>query len=607
MNPGNWIFAESGGGERSGFNDAGIDTFKSRRVRSVAREVIQNSLDAASSTTGPVKISVETVRILKSEAPELFALGTHMEACRIESSKKEPKEFFEHASKTLEGEDIRALLFHDSNTTGLVGPLEGEGPWEALTRSSGVTQKSNGGLGSFGHGARAPFALSGLRTVLYLTEINVDGVKERRAVGRSVLMSHSFAGAQRQAVGFFGSGSEAKPLVNEEIPSWLDKLRPAGLGVGTTLIVLDARSPLFQKKFEYEVIRSFALAIESEALSIEILGETLDKSQLMARWIAAVEDLRGDGSEDSVVENSDLQIMETTLAPTGKFVMPTSLGDCEIRVLKDDSIKRKLVTVARGGGMTITSAPWGLVRFNRMQHFSCVVWVRDKDGSSLLAKLENPTHNEFSRDWLDESDVDEGTGSIWATYVMFTQEIREKLRELFEVEVTGSTETNLLDKLLEGTGKKGEEGLGTSRVIQIVEDSKKRGRSGESGKGAVGPGKPTKGSRKTKNPGPRRLPTSNGGYVSTDGWKASSGMANCRSKRLPSGDLKLRAEFPEPLKKNVALVFCAIAANGELLALTDQPVEVSAGELSSEVVITYPPREYSIEVIVYESDKSEVI
>jgi hypothetical protein len=607
MSQGNWVFAESGGGERSGFNDAGIDTFKSRRVRSVAREVIQNSLDASSSATEPVKISVETVQILRSEAPELFALGTHMEACRSESNKKEPKEFFENASKSLDGEGIRALLFHDSNTTGLVGPLEGEGPWEALTRSSGVTQKSNGGLGSFGHGARAPFALSGLRTVLYLTEISVDGVRERRAVGRAVLMSHAFAGSQRQAVGFFGSGSEAKPLVNEEIPGWLDRLRPQGLGVGTTLIVLDARARLFREKFEYEVIRSFALAIESEALSVEILGETLDKNLLLARWRAAVEGLSGDGSEDSVVENSDLQVMETTLAPSGRFVMPTSLGECEIRVLTDDSIKRKLVTVARGGGMTITSAPWGLQRFNRMQNFSCVVWVRDRDGSSLLAKLENPTHNEFSRDWLDESDVDEGAGSIWATYVLFTQEIREKLRGLFEVEVTGSTETNLLDRLLEGAGRKGEEGLGTSRVIQIVEDSKRRGHTGESGKGAVGPGKPTKGSRKTKNPGPRRLPTLNGGYVSTDGWKASTGMANCRSKRLPTGDLKLRAEFPEPLKKKVGLIFCAIAANGELLALTDQIIEVNPGEQSSEVVIAYPPREYSIEVVVYDSDESVVI
>ena len=402
----NWIFAPSGGGETVGFNDAGINTFKATRIRSVAREVTQNSLDA--SVQKPVKLKVEPFTLTIQKAPEFFTILTHLEACASIAPEGEPAKFFTHAKALLESKTVSGLLFHDTNTSGLTGEIGGAGAWQALTRSAGVTQKATGKLGSFGHGARAPFALSGIRTVLYLTQIVVDGKVERRAVGRSILMSHSVEGKMSQGVGFFGKGSEAAPLVNAEIPAWLDNLRPKNMGEGTTLIVFDVRGSTFRQKFEYELIRSYALAIEAGNLEVEFLGDKIEKSGLAKRWNDLLETLENGPGQGDQIETVDVENMKTIFDPDQRHIIDTALGRCEIRLRSGDEVKSRSVAVARGGGMMITSKPEKLKKFDGLENFSCVVWVSDLGGSSELAKLENPTHDQFSIDWLspDENGIE---------------------------------------------------------------------------------------------------------------------------------------------------------------------------------------------------------
>ena len=42
-----WYFPSTGGGRKSGLNDGNIETFKDNPYKSLAREICQNSLDAA--------------------------------------------------------------------------------------------------------------------------------------------------------------------------------------------------------------------------------------------------------------------------------------------------------------------------------------------------------------------------------------------------------------------------------------------------------------------------------------------------------------------------------------------------------------------------------
>ena len=43
-----WLFPENPLGQEQGFNDAGIETFRGDSINHLARETIQNSLDALS-------------------------------------------------------------------------------------------------------------------------------------------------------------------------------------------------------------------------------------------------------------------------------------------------------------------------------------------------------------------------------------------------------------------------------------------------------------------------------------------------------------------------------------------------------------------------------
>jgi len=595
--PANWIFAPSGGGETVGFNDAGINTFKATRIRSVAREVTQNSLDA--SVQKPVKLRVEPFSLTREKAPEFFAILTHLEACASIAPEGEPAKFFAHAKALLESQTVSGLLFHDRNTSGLTGEIGGPGAWQALTRSAGVTQKATGKLGSFGHGARAPFALSGIRTVLYLTQIVVDGKVERRAVGRSILMSHPVGGKMSQGVGFFGQGSEAAPLVNSEIPGWLDDLRPKTLGEGTTLVVFDVKGSTFRQKFEYELIRSYALAIEAGNLEVEVLGDTIEKSGLAERWNQILKTLENASGQDNEVEPLDVENLKTIFAPQQRHSIDTTLGRCEIRLRSGDDVRSRSVAIARGGGMMITSRPERLKVFTGLENFSCVVWVSDLAGSSELAKLENPAHDEFSKDWLSPDENGAEPDSTWTKYLDFTSSVRAKLKDLFALSSSDTYEVKLLDNLLDGLGNQRKEGFGQTRTVRIIEQPL-RGKGGEAGQRMPGPGKPSRGKVKRKKRGPRLIPTLAGEKVSTAGWKAKEGLATCRFKSSDYSKLLLQVDLPEPQGKDTGIVFVATSSSGEVVALHNDIEVLGAGKLNLSLEIPKPDLEYSIDVLLYE-------
>lgn len=599
----NWVFAKSGGGERTGFNDAGIDTFKNKKVRSVAREVIQNSLDAAAQDGVPVEVRVEAFKLKKEQAPGLFALKDHMQACISEADTPDQQKFFQSAVKKLEFSEVAGVLFHDSNTTGLTGDIESKGPWRALTRSSGVTQKPAGAGGTFGHGARAPFALSGLRTVFYITQIQKEGRTERRAVGRSVLMSHTFDGVERQAVGFFGSGEQAAPLIDSQIPEWLDALRPRTLGNGTTVAVVDARHDKFWTTFEYEVIRSYALAIHSGKLSVHLEDQELDSSNLKQRWDKCLEQLDSSSpSQEGSVDEFDKKAVESVLNPDLTIYVSTSLGNCELRVRSGDDIGSRQVSVARGRGMLITSQAKGLKQFNGFNFFDCVVWVSDNQGSATLSKLENPTHDEFSRDWLFEEQSEEG-GNAWDKFEAFAESIRNELTKLFRIQTTETLDVDALTQMGAGWDQVQNDQIGIGRTARLLDERSQRKTGSQQGNGIAGPSNPPKKPGNTRKPrGFKLIPDLHGKHVSTNGWKSVQDNVKCSTKIL-NDQLLLRADFPQALNEKTGLLFCAVNADGEIMSLTSEILITEVGDDFLEKKINLPADDYSVEAILFRQAK----
>ena len=58
-----WNFPPTNGGREDGFNDPGVAIFSGNPLSSVARETIQNSLDARASEGEPVHMDFEIVNL----------------------------------------------------------------------------------------------------------------------------------------------------------------------------------------------------------------------------------------------------------------------------------------------------------------------------------------------------------------------------------------------------------------------------------------------------------------------------------------------------------------------------------------------------------------
>lgn len=151
-----WKFPPTNGGLADGFNDTGMAHFSGNPLASLAREIIQNSLDARDPTTGgvPVHVSFEIQEIERRDALGREDLARAIEACLEEVSEtgddKKAHSMFTEARRLLRRQKLPYLRISDRITTGLHGKH-----WRALVKMQGasVKERTDAG-GSHGIGCR---------------------------------------------------------------------------------------------------------------------------------------------------------------------------------------------------------------------------------------------------------------------------------------------------------------------------------------------------------------------------------------------------------------------------------------------------------------------
>ncbi len=200
-----WHFPSTGGGGEDGWNHTGIAHFLGARMGSLARETIQNSLDAHDGGEKPVHVSFEIRSLEVNRGCDPFGrdeLRQALTACRERAAQDEDQRAegeLAAALALLETGQVSCLRISDENTTGLT-----DRNWKALVKMQGlsVKQPGNDALGSHGIGKYAPFAVSPLRTVFYWTSFQEDGKAVEKLQGKSVLMTHDGPHGPTQGTGF---------------------------------------------------------------------------------------------------------------------------------------------------------------------------------------------------------------------------------------------------------------------------------------------------------------------------------------------------------------------------------------------------------------------
>ena len=445
----NWIFPSNNGGEVDGFNNASIDTFNGTKLFSVVRETIQNSMDARLDKNKPVRVSFMLSEIEKDEAIGINELVPYLEMAREtarsqQSDSHSSVRFFDQAVGSVNrAKKIPVFTISDFNTCGLEGDYDDTDPefkgdkWYALIKGSGLSQKSTAGaLGSFGHGSKAPFAASSLRTVFYFSQISKNGKKEERFQGKSILQSMRAGNAvMTQGTGYFSNSEKCDPILDTKIPQWIKKLRgSSGNGTGTSIVVpfpdLGLAVDDFWQDMQISIIHNFYLAIKNKNLEVDFNGQqSLNASNLLAQFEKLLMDLEKYPTDDFEYQMAALECAKTiefhSEDKTGVLVSkPFGRVSWYMRI--GEPIVWRGVGIARQNGMLITETPQNLLKFPGTKPFDLFLCVEGESGSRILRSIEDPSHTKFEFDRIPDLEERQEAES---SYKAFVKEVRQLILE----------------------------------------------------------------------------------------------------------------------------------------------------------------------------------
>ena len=400
-----WLFPKKTDGGFDGFNNSGPAHFAGTKFPSLVREIIQNSLDAHDPKAGkPVRVEFDMEEIDAKKFPDLPQLLKVFEQCceQLKTLKDEKaKNFFARGLDILKGRKIRMLKVSDFNTTGLHG--EGKDSlFYILTKASGISSKPRPDAGgSHGLGKNAPYLLSRLHTVFYSTMYQEGTRTVVKAQGRSVLMSHGDDGSTTQGIGYYGETQGCSPMLDDSVPDFLKRKEQ-----GTTVFVAGfEESPKWEDSVLASVLSSFFAAIDDKQLSVSIGNNlTVDAESLRRNFDDMLTKYPGDKDFEDVRlgyhlydalkygEERDMQLRH-------------GIGHCKLKVLVGEGLPKQ-VGLIRNTGMMITAYQPGLRLFRGIGDFVAVCTCDNDAGNRLLRDMENPRHDAFEADWLEDKAED---------------------------------------------------------------------------------------------------------------------------------------------------------------------------------------------------------
>ena len=483
-----WHFPPTWGGVAMGYNDPGIAHFGGAREQSLARETIQNSLDAAASLGKPVDVTFE----LRVHDDDWFAkskLAATIQRCLTEAKDRQDEKAsraFEEAAQLLGNQRLTFLRVADRNTTGLRGEK-----WDALLKRPGVSVHDQPGAGgSWGIGKNAPFTLSPLRTVFYWTRFEENGEPTERFQGKAVLMAHESDGQERQSTGFFGLVDRCRAVDGNTIPSAVRDVERSDPGrLGTSLWIAGFREQdAWQERIARRVAASFFDAIQDGNLTVTIepsdgmkRHDLIDiEAENLGKWFDYLEqnsDAEWDDEDDDIDDARHFwELLQGE--PTAER-QDYDLGHCRLWItVSDDAALPSKVGLMRKTGMLITTRQLGLMRFRGMRDFIAICRFEGDAGNELLRKMENPRHDQFEPERIENDPKEQQRGR--AALRRITEWIREEIRKVAAPDVTMEAERlSELDRLLPdiapeepfgddaGDGDEREPSFGNAPVVKL--------------------------------------------------------------------------------------------------------------------------------------------
>lgn len=462
-----WDFPKLGGGQKQGYTNSGIETFKGTELlHNLAREICQNSLDAKDPhLEEPVTVEFKLTTIQKNNYPFLQEYLKYLKSGKEfwqDKNDKKVMQFLEKAERLIEGNDIKILSASDYNTTGLIGSDCGimeSSIWSALVNSDGVSDKSDGSGGSYGIGKNAPFACSDLSLVFYNTYAK-DGKKAMEGVARAATLMDD-EGNLTQAIGHYRSDEDFKPITEDIACPIRDKF--ARDKYGTDIIIVGCNSFIeknrdWQEKLVQAALHHFLLAIMEKKLIVKVETEVINDETLPL----LIEKYKNANTNSFLTSN----FYETLISPEGDVIYKTIIdkNDLEIYLKSKPEYKRKIAKFRRSGMLV-----WEHGK-RTYQNFTAVVIVRGEQLNEILRKTEPPKHNIWDAKRIEDK---EEAKQAQKYIDQIDDEILSSISSIYSEEISDSVDSGVGEFLPDDLSNLSEKKPGTDKLKPVIKITEK--------------------------------------------------------------------------------------------------------------------------------------
>jgi len=383
-----WSFSSYLNGEVKGLQDPGQNFFNGSYIKSLAREIAQNSLDAVE-TGKPAIIEFSSFSINKLQVPNYDELIDAFTKVKYTwRNQKDPKtsKFVEQGIEVLSSNTISCLRISDFNTSGLTGINDAwGGNWNSLVKSSGASDKSSTSGGSFGIGKFATFVCSDIKTVYYST-LNKDGEKATQGVVRlpSFIVNEERENEITAGVGYWGEKLDNRPMFDLlSLDSSFQRNE-----TGTDIYILGfVQEETWDKLLIEEILDGFMYSIIKNELEVRVNQHVINAQTLQQL-------VQLDYISDQI---KDQYLLFTHSDVFRKRENIMGYGEVELYLMLKERANRKVAMIRR---------PWmkikDLSQISSIIHFTGAMIIEGEDLNSFLRKAENPKHTNWEPDRLND-------------------------------------------------------------------------------------------------------------------------------------------------------------------------------------------------------------
>lgn len=385
-----WRFPRGNYSKKRGISSSEFETFKKDPFKSLAREILQNSIDAIDSDEEPVRVEFNEFEVNREDVPGIDDFEKELENCL--SSWKDDSNcevVYQTMLEEIRKDRIRCLRISDFNTTGLKGiernSIENN-QFLALTKGTGISKKKPGiSGGSKGVGKYAAYGTSRFSLIFYSTK-TIEGHKGSIGVAELVsseIQDDSAVKDWTQGIGFYSIND-----YNEPNKQMLD-LDPSfkRTECGTDIFIIGFKSAEnWEKDVINRLLDSFLISIYREKLEIKINDIDINKSNLKD---VVFSDLVATKEKANII--SQYRLISNENNDVKRFDIETDYGTLDLYVLPLSKSEEEIAThkcvMVRYPFMKIKTLP-----LSSNIRVSALCIIKNDELGKILLSIENPQH-----------------------------------------------------------------------------------------------------------------------------------------------------------------------------------------------------------------------